>query len=194
MLPQINYHKLITRETNGPVSLTWVHRICWIRTSLEIHDYKLYNCISFHPCRSIRQQIWPYHKKWPMSTQGHHLNKSGSTWVPDAIYTKFQVISLFWDFWRFLPYVGLEAILVTWPGIFEQIFIPVSHGVCVYSGLTSLSTIFQSHHDGVWLRQGAQCSLLFCCLTEVSCPRHLTWYHTQSHYPDTGSTSPSSTP
>ena len=30
-------------------------------------------------------------------------------------------------------------------------------------------------------------------LTEVSCPRHLTWYHTQSHYPDTGLTSPSST-
>ena len=29
--------------------------------------------------------------------------------------------------------------------------------VCVYSGLTSLSTIFQSYHDGVWLRQGAQC-------------------------------------
>ena len=46
--------------------------------------------------------------------------------------------------------------------------------VCVYSGLTSLSTIFQSYHDGVWLRQGAQCSLLLCCLTEVSCPRHLT--------------------
>ena len=32
--------------------------------------------------------------------------------------------------------------------------------VCVYSGLTLLSTIFQSYHDGVWLRQGAQCSLL----------------------------------
>ena len=29
-------------------------------------------------------------------------------------------------------------------------------GVCVYSGLTSLSTIFQSYHDGVRLRQGAQ--------------------------------------
>ena len=26
------------------------------------------------------------------------------------------------------------------------------------------------------------------CLTEVSCPRHLTWYHTQSHYPDIGLT------
>ena len=31
-------------------------------------------------------------------------------------------------------------------------------------------------------------------LTEVSCPRHLTWYNTQSHYPDTASTSLSSSP
>ena len=29
--------------------------------------------------------------------------------------------------------------------------------VVVCSGLMSLSTIFQSYHDGVWLRQGAQC-------------------------------------
>ena len=42
--------------------------------------------------------------------------------------------------------------------------------VVVCSGLTSLSTIFQSYHDGVWLRQGAQCSLLLCCDTEVSWP------------------------
>ena len=46
--------------------------------------------------------------------------------------------------------------------------------IAVWSSLTSLSTIFQSYHDGVWLRQGAQCSLLLCCVTEVSCPRHLT--------------------
>ena len=32
--------------------------------------------------------------------------------------------------------------------------------VVVCLGLTSLSTIFQSDHDRVWLRQGAQCSLL----------------------------------
>ena len=36
--------------------------------------------------------------------------------------------------------------------------------VMVCSGLTSLSTIFQSYHDGVWLRQGAQCSLSLCCI------------------------------
>ena len=64
----------------------------------------------------------------------------------------------------------------------------------VCSRLASLSTIFQSCHDGVYLQQGAQCSLLYRCLTEVSWPRHFTWYQTQSHYPDTGSTSPSSTP
>ena len=32
--------------------------------------------------------------------------------------------------------------------------------VVVCSGLTSLSTVFQSYHEGVWLRQGVQCSLL----------------------------------
>ena len=32
--------------------------------------------------------------------------------------------------------------------------------VVVCSGFTLLSTIFQSYHNGVWLRQGAQCSLL----------------------------------
>ena len=62
------------------------------------------------------------------------------------------------------------------------------------SALMSLSIIFQSYHDGVWLRQEAQCSLLLCRVTDVSCPRHLTLYYTQSHYPNTASTNPSSTP
>ena len=41
--------------------------------------------------------------------------------------------------------------------------------VCLFVclGLTSLSAIFQSYQDGAWLRQGAQCSLLY----EVSCHR-----------------------
>ena len=30
----------MNQRTNGPVSLTWVHRICW--TSLKIPDYMLY--------------------------------------------------------------------------------------------------------------------------------------------------------
>ena len=39
-------------------------------------------------------------------------------------------------------------------------------------GLMSLSTIFQSYHNGVWMWQGAQCSLLERCLTGISRPRH----------------------
>ena len=43
-------------------------------------------------------------------------------------------------------------------------------GVClfVFFGLN----VFQSYRDGVWMWQGAQCSLLECCLTEISRPRH----------------------
>ena len=45
--------------------------------------------------------------------------------------------------------------------------------VCLFDlGLTSLSTIFQSYCDCVWMWQEAQCSLLECCLTEISHPRH----------------------
>ena len=43
--------------------------------------------------------------------------------------------------------------------------------VCYNSGFTSLATIFQSYFDSVCMRQEAQCSLLDCCLTEISCPR-----------------------
>ena len=52
--------------------------------------------------------------------------------------------------------------------------IPCVGVVVVCSGLTSLSTIFQSYHDGVWLRQGARCRLLLSPITAKSCHRHLT--------------------
>ena len=48
--------------------------------------------------------------------------------------------------------------------------------VCVYTGLTSLSTIFQSYHDGVWLRQGAQCSLYSAASLKYHVPD--TWHDT----------------
>ena len=46
-------------------------------------------------------------------------------------HTKFQGHQPFGsgeeDFLRFLPYMGMAAILVMWPGSFEQTFIPPSH-------------------------------------------------------------------
>ena len=47
---------------------------------------------------------------------------------------------------------------------YSELFRTQSHydtlEACVYSGLTLLLTLFQSYHDGVRLRQGAQCSFL----------------------------------
>ena len=47
------------------------------------------------------------------------------------LHTKFQGHRSFGseeDFFRFLPYMGMVAILVMWPGPFEQTFLPPSHG------------------------------------------------------------------
>ena len=66
--------------------------------------------------------------------------------------------------------------------------------ICLFNlRFTSRWTIFQSCWDGVWMWQGAQCSLLQCCLTEISHPRYISWW-TQSHwhYTHTGLTSSSS--
>ena len=64
----------------------------------------------------------------------------------------------------------------------------------VCSSLTSwLSTIISViSRRCLVVRQGAQCSL-FVVLPQWII-RHLAWYHTQTHYPDTGCTSPSSIP
>ena len=85
-------------------------------------------CISFDLCKSIREQIWPYHKKWTRSTQCHHV----VVLEYSMLYTKFQCPRPLGaeegHFWRVLPYMGLEAILIMWPWTFKHIFIPTSHG------------------------------------------------------------------
>ena len=92
-------------------------------------------CISFHPCRSIRY---------------HHLNSLVVLEYP-ILYTKFQghrPLGSEEDVWRFLPYMGLEVILV----------IPTSHGGSIWN-LVSNDLVFcyekknrsrstQDHHLG----------------------------------------------
>ena len=70
--------------------------------------------------------------KWP--TQGHHLNKLGSTRAPDSAY-QVSRSSAFWlrrRFFQVLPYMGMAAILVMWPGPFEQTFVPPSQGGSIW--------------------------------------------------------------
>ena len=53
------------------------------------------------------------------------------------LHTKFQGHRPFGsreeDFLKFLPYMGMVAILVMWPGPFEQIFVPPSHGSLIWN-------------------------------------------------------------
>ena len=55
--------------------------------------------------------------------------------------------------------VKVPAIPRGW-GAWLQMTGALAVNIVVCWGLTTLSTIFQSYHDGDWLRQGAHCSLL----------------------------------
>ena len=70
------------------------------------------------------------------STQGHQLNKLGSTRVPDAAYQLSRSLAFWFQrrrFLRFLPYMGMAAILVMWHRSFEQTFIPLYHGGSIWN-------------------------------------------------------------
>ena len=92
-------------------------------------------CNSF--CKNPLFQLFPIQKhKGPnltlplnrsRSTQGHHLNKLGSTWALDATYWVSRHRPFCpgeEDFLRFLPYMCIADILVMWPIPFEQTFVP----------------------------------------------------------------------
>ena len=48
------------QRTIVPVSHTWVLRICWIRTNLEIQEYSILYKLS--PIQKQQEQIWPSYK------------------------------------------------------------------------------------------------------------------------------------
>ena len=85
--------------------------------------------------------------------------------------------------------------LVDWNAYLLQFFnnrrslteIPYYLKVCMQAKekFSELYTAFNKFSVISW--QGAKCSLLRCYLTELSCTRHLKWYSTRSHNPDTGS-------
>ena len=50
----------INQRTIGPVSLTWVLRICWIRTNWEIQKHSM--LYKLPPIQKHQEQIWPCHK------------------------------------------------------------------------------------------------------------------------------------
>ena len=80
----------VTHKLHVLISLT-------ASTNFYIIDYKSFwkiHCFNFFPYKSIGDQIWPCHDR-SRSTQGHHLNKRGSTRVPNAAYKRSRS-SAFW--------------------------------------------------------------------------------------------------
>ena len=83
--------------------------------------------------------MWPI---WPWRKMGHGQPKV-IIWTTLVVlpymmlHTKFQghwsIGSGEEDFLRFLPYMGMAAILVMWPRLFEQLFVPKVPGGCIWN-------------------------------------------------------------
>ena len=90
------------------------------------------HCFTFFPYKSIREQIWPCHNTgqgYPRDIIWTHL----VVLVHLMLHTKFQghwsFVSGEEDFLRFLPYMGMVAILV----MFGLTFVPPSHGGSIWN-------------------------------------------------------------
>ena len=103
--------------------------------------------------------------------------------------------------------MGMAAILVMWPRPFYQTFVPPSHGGSTYNLASIGQAVSKEKEFENVVKQNLCCSMnqahgkgarywhdrelnahFYSTASLKSCPRHLTWYHTQLHYPDTGST------
>ena len=65
------------------------------------------------------------------------------------LHTKFQghrsIGSGEEDFLRFLPYMGMAAMLVMWPNSFVQIFIPISLQTFIWTLVPNCPTVFEKN-------------------------------------------------
>ena len=97
----------------------------------------------FFPYKSTRDQIWPCRK----ICQGQPRVVIWANLVVlehSIMRTKFQGHRPFGsreeDFLRFLPYMSMAAILVMWPGPFEQTFLPPPHRSSIWN-LTLIGSV-----------------------------------------------------
>ena len=108
---------------------------CYFQITDDNSFWKIH-CFTFFPYKSIRDQIWPCRK----ICQGQPRVIIWTNLVileHPMLHTKFQGHRSFGsgedDFLRFLPYMGMAAILVMWPIPFEQTFVPPSYGDSIWN-------------------------------------------------------------
>ena len=100
---------------------------------------KKINNFHFFPYKSLCNQIWP----WRKMGQGQPREIIWTNLVVlTMLHTKSQghrsIGSGEEDFLKkiFLPYMGMAAILVMWPGPFEQVFVPLIPGGYIWNLVT----------------------------------------------------------
>ena len=111
------------------------------------------HCFTFFPYKSIRDQIWPCRK----IGQGQLRVIIWTNLVVlehPMLHTNFQGHRPFGsrdeDFLRFLPHMGVSAILVMWPGPFEQTFVPPSHGGPIWNLTLTDQAVSEVHLWYIW--------------------------------------------
>ena len=99
---------------------------------------KKINNFHFFPYKSLCDQVWP----WCKMGQGQPRVIIWTTMVVlpyTMLHTKFKghwsIGSGGVDFLRFLPYMGMKAMLVMWPRPFEQVFFPKVPGGCIWNSV-----------------------------------------------------------
>ena len=108
---------------------------------MDYNSFWKIHCFTFFPYKSMRDQIWRCRK----IGQGHLrviIWTNLLVFEYPMVHINFQGHRPFGsaeeDFLRFLPHMGMAAILVMWP--FEQTFVPPSHGGFIWN-LTLISQV-----------------------------------------------------
>ena len=129
------------REWPWPLILTQLHKLIKLNASSNFetqgcNSFQKMNSFHFFPYKSLCDQIWP----WRKIGQGQPRVIIWTTLVVLPylmLHTKFQGHSSTGsgeeDFLRFLPYMGMVAMMVMWPRPFEQFFFPKGPGGCIWN-------------------------------------------------------------
>ena len=121
-------------------SYSFMYSFNWMNlptlTSQDYNSFWKIHCFIFFPYKSIRDQTWPCRKigqGQPRSIMWINLEAL----MHLMLQTKFKGHQPFGsgevDFLSFLPYMDMAAILLMWPGPFEQTFVPPSQRSSIWN-------------------------------------------------------------
>ena len=145
----------MSTETSCHFAHLLLEKCCQIK---DDNSFWKIHCFTFFPYKSIRDKIWPC-RKIGQGQPSHHLSKLDSTQAPKDAYQNSRSLA-FWfrrrRLFRFLPYMGMAAILVMWPGPFEQTSVPhpieAPYEIWLWLAQWFLRRCIKSVDNGRWRR------------------------------------------